>query len=197
MSKLVSVKKVGIFGGSFNPIHIGHTALANWIVEYGYVDEIWFVVSPLNPLKEASNLLDAQTRLELVRLAIGDYKKIKVCAIEFELPQPNYMYHTLEVLQKQNPKIDFQLIIGLDNWLVFPKWKNANQIIANYQILVYPRPGYHIGRDLLPSNVHYLSDVPTLDISSTMICKALRAGKDLQFFVSDRVLSRLKKIFFS
>lgn len=197
MSKLVSVKKVGIFGGSFNPIHIGHTALANWIVEHGYVDEIWFVVSPLNPLKEASNLLDAQTRLDLVRLAIGDYKKIKVCAIEFELPKPNYMYHTLEVLQEKNPTIDFQLIIGLDNWLVFPKWKNANQIIANYQILVYPRPGYNIGGDLLPSNVHYLSDVPTLDISSTTIRKALRAGKDLRFFVSDRVLIRLKKIFFS
>lgn len=195
MVKLIPSKKVGIFGGSFNPIHIGHTALANWLVEQRYVDEVWFIVSPLNPLKEANNLLDAHTRLELVKLAIGDYKKFKVCTIEFELPQPSYMYHTLEVLQERNPEIDFQLLIGLDNWLVFSKWKNATQIIANHQILIYPRPGYNVGKDRFPPHVHYLSDVPTMDISSTMICKALDEGKDLRFFLSSRILGRLKEIF--
>ncbi|MFA6832334.1 MAG: nicotinate (nicotinamide) nucleotide adenylyltransferase, partial [Bacteroidaceae bacterium] len=179
----------------FNPIHIGHTALANWVVEQGYVDEIWFVVSPLNPLKEAANLLDAHTRLKLVQLAIGDYSKFKVCTIEFELAQPNYMYRTLEVLQQQNPTINFQLLIGLDNWLDFSKWKKATQIMANYPILVYPRPGYSIGESLFPSSVSYLCDMPVMDISSSMICQALNEGKNMQFFLSPRILESMKELF--
>ncbi len=188
-------KNIGIFGGSFNPIHIGHTALANWIVEQGYVDEVWFVVSPLNPLKEAASLLDAETRLKLVRLAIGDYAKFKVSTIEFDLPRPNYMYQTLEMLQRQHPTYHFKLLIGLDNWLLFSHWKHAAQLVADYRLLVYPRPGYVLEDAVLPEHVHYLQDVPVMDISSTMICQALNEGKNMQFFLSPNILDCMKALF--
>ena len=117
-----SMKKVGIFGGSYNPIHIGHLALANYLCEYGEVDEVWFLVSPHNPLKERGDLWPDELRLKLVQLAIDGYEKFKASDFEFHLPRPSYMVNTLRALRESYPEHTFTLIIGSDNWEVFPRW---------------------------------------------------------------------------
>ena len=153
--------KTGIFGGSFNPIHIGHLALANYLCEYGEVDEVWFLVSPHNPLKEEKELWDDEFRLELTRLAIGDYPKFSVCDIEFHLPKPSYTITTLDALKRQYPERDFTLIIGSDNWEIFNKWHKPQEIIDRYHLLIYPRLGYNINTNKLPIHVK-LVNAPTV-----------------------------------
>ncbi|MGL4851598.1 MAG: nicotinate (nicotinamide) nucleotide adenylyltransferase, partial [Phocaeicola sp.] len=143
-----------LFGGSFNPIHLGHLALANYLCEWGEVDELWFLVSPQNPLKTGVNeLWDDQLRLELVEAAIANYPKFKVCDIEFHLPRPSYTIHTLRALSQQYPERHFTLVIGADNWQLFSKWSHPEEIIANYSILIYPRPGFEVDSAALPPQV--------------------------------------------
>lgn len=182
--------KTGIFGGSFNPIHIGHLALANYLCEYGEVDEVWFLVSPHNPLKEEKELWDDDFRLELVRIAIGDYPKFSACDIEFRLPKPSYTITTLDALKKQYPERDFTLIIGSDNWEIFNKWHKPQEIINKYHLLIYPRSGYKIDTDKLPAHVK-LVNAPTFEMSSTTIREAIRMDKDIRYFLYPTVYQRI------
>lgn len=176
------MKKIGIFGGSFNPIHIGHLALANYLCELEKVDEIWFLVSPHNPLKPREDLLDDNLRLEMVKRSVEGYSKFKVSDIEFQLPRPSYMIHTLDKLKETYPDNEFILIIGADNWTLFPRWKEADRIRKENRIIIYPRRGYHFTQEDLPENVT-LSNTPLFEINSTFIRKCLKEGKDLRFFV--------------
>lgn len=183
---------IGIFGGSFNPIHIGHLALANYLCEYGEVDEVWILVSPHNPLKERGDLWPDELRLKLVQLAIDGYEKFKVSDFEFHLPRPSYMVNTLRALRESFPEHTFTLIIGSDNWEVFPRWYKYDELLAENQLVIYPRPDYPIDEEALPPNVR-LVDTPLLEISSTFIRQALKEGKDVRYFLPMKVWEHIKK----
>lgn len=185
-----SMKKVGIFGGSFNPIHIGHLALANYLCEFSHLDEVWFMVSPQNPLKRNDKLWDDELRLELAHLATEDYPKFKVCDIEFQLPRPSYTIHTLNALKEAYPGHEFTLLIGADNWKLFPHWKASDEIIAHHKVLVYPRPGYEIDENELPPSVS-LVHTPLLEVSSTFIRESIEAQKDVRYFLHPKVWERI------
>ena len=186
------MKKTGIFGGSYNPIHIGHLALANYLCEYGDLDEIWFMVSPQNPFKaHSSDLWDDQLRLELVRLAVEEYPKFHASDFEFHLPRPSYMVNTLEKLREAYPDREFTLIIGADNWASFPRWKDADTIMANHPLRIYPRPGYEIDESTLPTNIR-LVNTPLLEVSSTFIRESLKQGKDVRYFLHPKVWERIQ-----
>lgn len=187
-------ESIGIFGGSFNPIHIGHLALANYLCEYGDLDEVWFMVSPQNPFKRDSKLWDDELRLELAHLAVEGYPKFKVCDIEFHLPRPSYTINTLNTLKEQYPDKDFTLIIGADNWSMFPRWRSADEIISQYKVLIYPRPGFTINAEELPSTIR-LVNTPQLEVSSTFIRESLEAGKDVRYFLHPRVWKRISCLF--
>ena len=188
-----SMKRIGLFGGSFNPIHIGHLALANYLCEFSHLDEVCFMVSPQNPLKRNAQLWDDDLRLELARLAIEDYPKFKVCDIEFQLPRPSFTIHTLNALKETYPNHEFTLIIGADNWALFPRWRSADEIIARHKVLVYPRPGYEVDIDELPPSIT-LVETPLLEVSSTFIRESLEAGKDVRYFVHPKVWERIIKL---
>lgn len=178
--------QIGLFFGSFNPIHIGHLALANYFVEYANLNEVWLVVSPQNPLKERSQLLNQHSRLHLVNLAIQHHPKLRSSNIEFGLSQPNYTVNTLAHLKEKFPNYQFSLIIGEDNLEGFGKWRNHEYILNNYQLLVYPRPGSKKGEFHQHPNVK-LMNAPLIEISSTFIRKGIKEGKDLRFFVGNTV----------
>lgn len=156
----------GIYGGSFNPIHLGHVRLAKALSDSGLVDEMWLLVSPQNPFKVNEVLLDDEERLHLALLAVNDVPGVEVCDREFSLPRPSYMYNTLQVLSQENPEREFVLVIGADNWERFPAWYRSSDILSDYRIIIYPRPGY-ILQDV-PQNIT-IADTPLFDISSTDI----------------------------
>ena len=174
--------KIGIFGGSFNPIHKGHVFLAQNILNTGIVDKLWFVVSPCNPLKEKGILQDDMQRLANVCKATEHIKNVVVSDVEFHLPKPSYMYLTLRRLRQIRPQDELFLIIGADNWLCFDSWKEPDEILNNYKILIYPRKGCSIDHKLLPPNVQYLN-LPLYDISSTTIRQMISKGEDISDFV--------------
>ncbi|MFA6873280.1 MAG: nicotinate (nicotinamide) nucleotide adenylyltransferase [Bacteroidaceae bacterium] len=184
-------KRIAVYGGSFNPIHIGHLALANYLCEWGEVDEVWFLISPQNPLKVIRDLLPEELRLDLVRAAIADYPRFKASDFEFHLPKPSFTYCTLKELKKKYPDFEFILLMGADNWLIIDQWRNYKEIIAENRILIYPRLGYSISESALPSTVR-LIDAPVFEFSSSAIREALREGKDLRFFLPPSVYERLK-----
>lgn len=186
--------RTGIFGGSFNPPHIGHLAIANYICEFEDLDEVWFMVSPHNPFKQESELMDDELRLKLMHLAVEDYPRFKVSDFEFSLPRPSYSINTLEKLKEKYPDRLFTLIIGADNWQVFNKWKDADKIIDSFDIFVYPRKGYEIDKQSLPENVK-LSNAPIIEISSTFIRESFNEGKDVRFFLPEKVYKELKKVY--
>jgi len=182
--------KVGLYFGSFNPIHIGHLIIANHIVNNAEVDEVWFVVSPQNPLKESSSLLNEQHRYSLVKIAIEDEKKLKASNVEFSMPKPSYTIDTLIYLSEKFKQQHFTLIIGSDSYLNFEKWKNYKQIILNYNILIYPRPSFQI-KENLPSSVKIV-EAPLLEISSTQIRKHIKNNKSIRYLVTDKVLEQIE-----
>ena len=159
-------KRTGIYGGSFNPIHLGHVSLAKALAESSLVDEMWLLVSPQNPFKANTNLLDDETRLRLTRLAVSDVPGVEVCDREFSLPRPSYMFNTLTVLSREHPDREFVLVIGADNWERFPDWYRSSDILAAYRVIIYPRPGFVLPD--VPKGVT-IADTPLLDISSTAI----------------------------
>lgn len=182
--------EIGIFSGSFNPVHIGHLALANYLCEYGEVEEVWFMVSPRNPLKAEGELMEDGRRLQLVKLAIAGYPKFRASDFEFHLPRPSYTVHTLEELKRCYPEHRFSLIIGSDNWQQFPRWYRSEQILAENKLLVYPRPGYPVEQESLPPGVRLVPS-PLLDVSSTFIRRALAEGKDVRYFLHPAVYEAL------
>ena len=169
--------KIGIYGGSFNPIHFGHIGLAKWVVEHTDLDELWLMVSPNNPLKDKSILADEQERLREAREAIDvlGTEAIKVSDFEFSLPRPNYTANTLRELKKQYPEYDFTLIIGEDNLEIFNKWREFQYILDNYRIFVYPRHNCTPYQLPLAKDLQLLTEAPYFDISSTYLRKNLRS----------------------
>lgn len=174
--------KVGLYFGTFNPIHIGHMAIANYMLEYTEMEKLWFVVSPHNPLKNKKHLLGDYHRLELVRRAIDDDFRFQACAIEFSLPKPSYTIDTLTYLQEKYPQHEFFLIIGSDNLDSFSKWKNYEVLLRQYNILVYPRPGFQGSEWLNRDNIR-LVDAPLMEVSASFIREAIAAGKDVRHFL--------------
>ena len=171
--------KVALFFGSFNPIHLGHTQLAEYLIDKKLFDEIWFVISPCNPLKNQADLLDEHIRLDMLILSIQNQPRFKACDIEFNLAVPSYSIDTLHALSAQHPDIQFSLMIGSDNALVFDKWKNPQQILAEYPVLVYPRRGYDFAEVSALYPQMQLLDTPYFDISSTQIREAIAQKKDV------------------
>lgn len=174
--------KIGIFGGSFNPVHNGHIALASKIRELAKLDEVWFVVSPHNPLKNADSLMSDEDRLEMVRLAVEGIEGLVASDYEFHLPQPSYMLHTLQCLRKDYPEDSFSLVIGADNWACFDRWFGYKEIISGFQIIIYPRKGTDIDISLLPPSVKLL-DIRLYNISSTEIRQKLMDRKSIDGLV--------------
>lgn len=187
--------KVGLFFGSFNPIHIGHMAIANYMVEYGPIDQLWFVVTPLNPHKKKCNLLADYQRLELVNRAIDGDFRFQACDIEFRLPKPNYTINTLTYLSEKNPSTTFLPIIGSDNYVNLKKWKNWEILIRDYSFLVYPRPGLDHSTTDLKDNFQII-DAPSMEVSSTFIRNAIKANKDVRYFMPKEVYKYINEMNF-
>jgi len=176
---------IGLFFGSFNPIHIGHLIVANHIVEYTNIDKLWFVVSPHNPLKDSHSLLNEYDRLHLVRLAIENNPKFRASNIEFQLPKPSYTIDTLTYLTEKFPLEQFSVIMGSDSFQNIHRWKNYEQLTKNYPIIIYQRPGFGI------TETHGASltvvDAPLLSISSTFIRNQVKQGKSIRYLVPEAV----------
>jgi len=186
---------IGLFFGSFNPIHVGHMVLANYMLSFTDLEKIWFVVSPHNPLKNKSALLNQHQRLRLVDLAIGDHDHMRSSNIEFSLPQPSYTIHTLVHLQEKYPEQKFSLIMGQDNLQSFAKWKNFEEILKKHRLYVYPRPNANSEQ----FNAHpqvFLTEAPLMDISSTFIRAAIKDKKDVRFFVPEKVWQEIDEMNF-
>ena len=192
--RTLSGRKTGIYSGSFNPVHIGHLALANYLCEFEGVDEVWFLVTPHNPLKEQGELMDDELRLRLVQLAVEGYPRFRACDFEFHLPRPSYSIHTLEALRRSYPETEFTLIIGSDNWLCFDRWFEAKRIVSEFGLLIYPRPGFEVDETMLPPHVRMVH-APCIEVSSTFVRQALRQGKDVRFFLPAKVYDEVKLLF--
>lgn len=182
---------IGIFGGSFNPIHKGHVSLARQLLRKVALDEVWLLVSPQNPLKPQSSLLDDNMRLEMARLALAEEPDIKASDYEFHLPRPSYTWNTLQHLSQDYPQHRFTLIIGADNWHVFSQWRNSSDIIANYPIVIYPRDGYPVDAALLPSSVR-LVNTRLYNMSSTLVRQLIAEGRGVRRYLHPEVISYIQ-----
>lgn len=184
--------RIGIFGGSFNPIHYGHLELGRALCREHKVDRLWYVVSPLNPFKAGDrHLASPEDRLDMVRAAVAPYPELQASNVEFSLPSPSYMAHTLAYLQEKHPSDEFVLVIGADNWLSFPRWYHYKEILAHHVLLVYPRPGYELP-EALPANVTKV-DTPLYDISATEVRFLLAGGKDVSQLIPPQVIRIIKE----
>lgn len=186
---------IGLFFGSFNPVHVGHMVLANYMASFTELEQVWFIVSPHNPLKEKSSLLDQNQRLHMVNLAIGDSNQFRSNNIEFGLPQPSYTINTLAHLKEKYPQHRFSLILGEDNLESFTKWKNYEEILKQHTLFVYPRPGCNPGELKTHKNV-IITNAPVMELSSTMIRRSIKNKKDVSFFVPKAVWEYLDEMHF-
>ncbi len=189
------MKKTGLLFGSFNPIHNGHLILANYMSEFTDLDEVWFVVSPQNPLKNKKSLLADYHRLALTRLAVEDHHKLKVTNIEFSMPVPSYTIDTLTWLREKYPDNEFVLICGTDIFKSFHKWKNYQEILGQYTMYVYPRPGYGLGEYADNKSVNLVS-APQMEISSSFIRKAIKDKKNLDYWMPKKVYEYILEMHF-
>ena len=201
--------KIGLYFGTFNPIHVGHLVIANYLADHTDLDEVWLVVSPHNPLKKKSTLLDDIHRLAIVREAIEDNDKLRASDVEFKLPKPSYTATTLTYLEEKHPNHTFSLIMGEDNLRTFHKWYNHETLIANYPFYVYPRvlteqeqlEENKIGSKEKNSfkehpNVTFCSDAPVMKISASFIRKAIKEGKDVRYLLTDSVIKYIDEMNF-
>lgn len=188
-------KNIGLFFGTFNPVHIGHMVIASYMAEFANLDEVWMIVSPHNPLKEKASLLDDYQRLHMVNLAIDNHPKLRASDIEFKLSQPSYTIHTLTHLREKFPDYHFSLIMGSDNLQNFHKWKNYERILEISTLIVYPRPGFDGGNFKNHPSVKWV-DAPLMQISSTFIRKALKEKKELNYIIPEKVLKYIKEMHF-
>ncbi len=175
------METIGIFGGSFNPVHIGHMIVASYLTQWNFVDKVWLNLSPQNPFKDGDSLIPDIKRLAMLRIACQDVPDVQICDIELSMPRPSYTINTLRLLSKRYPKKKFKLVIGADNWNAFDKWRDHEEILDEFGVLVYPRPGKQIqnryvdGMDVVNS--------PSIDISSTFIRNAIAKGRDVRCFL--------------
>ena len=184
--------RIGLYCGSFNPIHNAHTALCSYLLEKEDLQKILLVVSPRNPLKEQAGLLPEAERLDMARLAAGEVAGVRASDFEFSLPRPSYTWRTLEALRAAFPATAFSLIIGADNWQHFDRWARPDYIRAHHKLLVYPRPGYPLNASALPDGVDLLG-APVFDVSSTRVRKLLRENGDVSRLVPAPVLRYIKE----
>ena len=187
--------KIGLYFGSFNPVHIGHLAIANYILEYSDLEQIWFVISPQNPFKEKKTLLKDYHRFELLYRAIGDNNAFRVSDIEFKLPQPSYTIDTLTYIFEKFPKHEFSLLMGSDNIASFHKWKNHEQILAHHSLYVYPRNDYKGSRFDNHNKVQFIN-APQIEISSSFIRAAIKEGKEIPFFMPTEAYNYMREMNF-
>ncbi|MEA4974235.1 MAG: nicotinate (nicotinamide) nucleotide adenylyltransferase [Paludibacter sp.] len=185
--------KIAIYSGSFNPIHLGHQKLAEYLIDQQLVDEVWFVVSPCNPLKDPASQLDEFMRLDMVVEAISGNPKLKASDVEFTMPVPSYTIDTLHQLTKLYPQHEFALMIGSDNAVIFNQWKNYQELLETYPVYVYPRKGYdfYTVADVYPQM--QLLDTPYYDISSTQIRKLIQQGEDVSRWLSASVIGYIRE----
>ncbi|MEO9485856.1 MAG: nicotinate (nicotinamide) nucleotide adenylyltransferase [Ekhidna sp.] len=183
--------EIGLFFGSFNPIHAGHMIIASLVKETTDVDEIWFIVSPQNPFKKNKNLLHEFDRLDMVNAAIGDDYQFRSSDVEFNMPRPSYTIDTLTFLQEKHPEKKFHLIIGEDNLESFPKWKNHEKILEHFGLIVYPRPHSKESQLSKFENVRMI-EAPEVDISATLIRKLIKEGKSIKYLVPDAVVEMIQ-----
>lgn len=188
--------KVGLYFGTYNPIHIGHLAIANYIVEFTDIDQLWLVVSPQNPHKEKKNLLDDYQRLEMVHRAVEGDDRLRASNIEFNLPKPSYTVDTLVYLKDQYPNYDFTILMGSDNLENFHKWKNYETILENYGVIVYPRPGFDRSKVRFHKNISIVEDAPLMEISASFIREAIGNGKDVRHFIPQKAWEYLEEMNF-
>lgn len=174
---------IGILGGSFNPVHIGHLMLASYLSQFGRLDAVWLTLSPLNPLKAASNeLLPDMQRLKMLQIATAEAHGVGVCYIELSMPRPSFTIDTLRLLARRYPRRRFKLIIGSDNWRIFDKWRDYEAILDEFGVIVYPRPGYEIETPIYESRAEFVN-APMTNLSSTFVRHALAKGGDMNFFL--------------
>ena len=189
------MKKIGLFGGSFNPIHVGHVELARQLRELAGLDEVWLMVSPQNPLKQgSSDLLDDQLRYQMVRLALHGEPGLVASDYELRLPKPSYTWNTLQHLKSDYPHHLFILLIGGDNWELFPRWYRAADILRDHQVVVYPRRGSAIDRSQLPPNVTVV-DTALLDISSTEVRRRVAQGGSIKNCVPQAIAPLVRRLY--
>ncbi|GAB3013269.1 nicotinate (nicotinamide) nucleotide adenylyltransferase [uncultured Cyclobacterium sp.] len=186
--------KVGLYFGSFNPIHVGHLIIADTMQDQTELDEVWFIVSPQNPMKSSKSLLHEFDRLKMVELATADHFRFKVKDVEFHMPRPSYTIDTLTYLTEQYPTHEFSLILGSDNLNHFHKWKNSEELLKQYKLFVYPRPGKN--KKVTHENIYFV-DAPLLDISATFIRKMIHKGGSVRYLLHPHVMDyiRDKKFF--
>ena len=189
----MNMPKVGLFFGSFNPVHVGHMIIANFMATQTDLEEVWMVVSPHNPLKPKKSLARDHDRLHLVRLAIGDNPNIKASDIEFSLPQPSYTVDTLSYLKEKYPNRKFALIMGGDNLATLHKWKNYELLLRDHEIFVYQRPSHDLG-ELQQHPSIKIMEAPLMQISASYIRKCLKAGRSVQYLVPDAVYQYLEEV---
>lgn len=186
--------KIGIFGGSFNPIHSGHAIIAHHIISSGAVDRLWLMVSPVNPLKVGLEQQVADTdRLRMVEIVTRPLENVETSAFEFTMPKPSYTIDTLNALQAKFPDDEFYLVTGADNWVIFDRWRNSEEILAKYHLLVYPRLGYDV---VIPEELRdrvTLVDAPIIELSSTAVRERLAQGLSARYYVPDEVLSYIER----
>lgn len=201
--------KIGLYFGTFNPIHVGHLVIANYMAEFTSLDQVWMVVTPQNPLKQKSSLLADYHRLALVKVAVEDNPKLRASDIEFQLPQPSYTSTTLAYLKEKYPNDEFCLIMGEDNLRTFHKWYNHEQLLENYAFYIYPRSltiqeeaevleigvrtenGFH-----LHPNIHLCEDAPVMKVSSSFIRSAIKQGKDVRYLLTEPVYKYIDEMNF-
>jgi len=187
--------KIGLFFGSFNPIHQGHLMIANYMVEYTDISMVWFIVSPHNPLKEKTSLLADHHRLAMANIAVEDDPRFRVSNIEFHLPQPSYTIDTLTFLAEKYPGKEFVLICGRDNLPAFSKWKNYEDILNRYHLYIYPRPETEVSPFDNHPHVHF-TEAPMIEISSSFIRQGINEGKNLRQFLPEKVWKYLTEMHF-
>ena len=189
------MKRTALFFGSFNPIHVGHLVIANTMAQRDDIDEVWFVVSPQNPLKERASLLADHHRMQMVRRAIDDNLRLRACDIEMHLPTPSYTVVTLAALAEKYPDREFSLIMGSDNLATFTRWRNYDYVLDHYHLHVYPRPGTE--HCPLASHPHvHMAEVPMMDISSSYIRQRIAEGKDVRYLLTEPVHQYLTEMHF-
>lgn len=195
------MERIGLYFGSFNPVHIGHMAIAGYMTEFTDLKQIWFVVSPQNPLKSKESLLADHQRLHMVRLAIGDNDNMKASDIEFRLPVPSFTIDTLTYLKEKHPEKQFCLVMGEDNLYTLHKWKNGEELVKKYPFYVYPRQGSNKPASSLLEHILSLADInrvnaPVMEISSTFIREGIKAGKDMSYFVPPSAWQYIREMHF-